>query len=154
MDYSYLTDDIWETIPGRVETEEKNPMDDIMAAYTNQNISLIEKEDTTKFPNSFFEGYSPLNKHYFELEDMYTRDLKSMEANTKIKKDIIQEELKCSHIPTMAEKDVPVIETIVENFSAKQDDTKYMQLIVFLLCGILLIFVLDKLIDLGRSLKK
>lgn len=148
MDYSYLTDDIWEHIPPRQEYEEKNPMDDIMTAYTDQNISLKEKETLYNF-----EGYSPMQHMYFELKDMYTKDIKSMENN--IKEKVVAEET-CSPSVDVHQSNFqePVIETIVETFSPNQSEQKYLHLLIFLICGILLIFIFDKLIDLGRALKK
>jgi hypothetical protein len=142
--YSYLHE-VWEPeqispipTPSAGITEEKSYMDDIMSAYTDRAAS---SENT--FNVDGYNGYSQRN--FYEIDKLYGNDINVIEKQIpKYKAEI--------DAPVCVQEVAPkLITNIVEPFSdpVKAMNSQYSELIIFLLSGILLIFMFDKLVHLG-----
>jgi len=144
--YSYLHE-VWEPEPSPISqvptvgpqgpiTDERNYMEDIMSAYTDRSAS----------PNKPFDidGYNGPSQHnYYEIEKMYENDIKVLE------KQVPNSEIE-AHVPVCTQEvSKQLITNIVEPFSAPQVSPQFSELIIFLLSGILLIFMFDRLVHLG-----
>jgi hypothetical protein len=145
--YSYLHE-VWEPEPAQVTqtrsvpiAEENSNMDDIMSAYTNRTISHDKPFNV--------EGYNgPSQQHFYEIDKMYANDIKVLEK--QVPQQAPESVSVCSQ-EIASELITNVVETFSDPVPAVLRD-QYSELVIFLLSGVILIFMFDKLVHLGSCL--
>ena len=151
--YSYL-DEVWQEESSSVIAEEDNnckPLDDIMSIYTCAKPTpqpQIENKiiQTREYSMDNVHGYTN-NHNMYNFDSYFDKDLNVIKKEpTPVLKPscIISEE-----VPSGFDRRT----AIFENYEDSPKLKDYSELIIFILCGILLILLLDKLVNLGKSLR-
>ena len=156
-DYSFLTE-IW------TEQENVHPpeppqcslynrkdgdkLDNIMDAY-------ISEESIPTKCNSVdsIRGYddSPLMKYAMELDSYYDNDL-SILRPTEEEQHVSIENPACSS--TTQEEYKKIYTNVVEKFKNDVDNTYYIEIAIYVLSGIFLIFIMEQILQLGKHIRK
>jgi hypothetical protein len=132
--YSYL-DEVWADKP-LVVTEEESRIDDIMSAYVGGKENVSGNE---------IQGYNKTS--YYGFNNVFDNDIVTMTKKEEEAKPTV-----CA-IP-QEQRPETIIQDVVETFSSQETPQKYSELMIFALSGVLLIFLFDKLVHLGRQLKR
>lgn len=149
--YSYL-DEVWhEESSSSVIAEEENckPLDDIMSIYTCAKPTPQPQIENKIIQNREYNmdnvlGYTN-NPNMYNFDSYFDKDLNVLKKETVQKPScIISEEAPSGFDRRTA---------IFENYEDSPKLKDYSELIIFILCGILLILLLDKLVNLGKSLR-
>lgn len=169
-DYAYLNE-VWSSVGGGKVKKPSDPsceggLDDIMNAYIGKSQSCdqpsgsnacAENTGNVTKPKSAYEpeGYN-LDNNYYPLTQYYGEGLKAMPPAPKATAPMV------ATIPQETLEEVPskddIYKNIIEKYSNRQNGTatpeKYIELVIYLISGFFLIFMMEQILQIGRSLHR
>jgi len=179
--YSFL-DEVWKEKHDD-STNSSNKMDDIIKYYVdddkNPTINNTVQEKTDMLYNDNVEGYTPLAQHhtFFDFNNFFDLDMQNFEnANTDDIKNIPEDEkifetIKSDELNSKEPDNIKAIKTSsVSNLEAFDNTSphhpppyfphttavgvkNYSELLLFIMVGIFLIILFDRLVALGKCLR-
>lgn len=163
--YAFLNE-IWDS--SLSETKHASPqcslkngkLDNIMDAYMKEPVICEEEETKVEKPCvdiDHLEGWdnSPILKNAYCIEDDYKNELALMKKEVEVE---VEEE----SIPYCFEERVPkpyIKEEVYRNILEKYNNSKnkqqdnYIELIIYVLSGIFLIFLMEQILQIGKHIK-
>lgn len=137
--------------------------DDIMSAYVN-NVSEecyppngLQKTFRPQHPvMEEVNGYDNNQTAHFNIDSYYKNDIQNMQqTENNTDKSIVYCEIN-EEDNSESYDDKPIYKNVVESYASNPTSAPLLsnELIIFILCGIILIFAMDKLITIGKMMKR
>ena len=138
--FSYL-EEVWGDNKEEQFTQEQ---DDIIGAYIEGQTKpdvVRHAPKTTRYDMSAVDGYTGASSSFFDVDKYYEQDVKSLQSMRQ------QESVEDVIKDTMEIADKKQAKKVIETFDQNQNFT---ELLIFLMCGVLLILMLDKVANLTK----
>ena len=149
-----------------VNRKDNAPLDNIMDAYISEESAqqkYVSAEDQTPVKKCIdvnaIQGYeenSSLLKYAYNLDSYYDNDIKTIKNS--IETTPPTQDVCTRQVATRQEQDVhniPIYRDMVESYANSPPDNKtmYIELIIYILSGIFLIFIMEQILQIGRYIK-
>ena len=160
-DYAYLNE-IWidpikvgGPTPPQCSLVNNDQLDNIMDAYISEEHNVPQETLTPHVKKCIdvntiqgYEDNSALLKYAYTLDSYYDNDIKTIKSL-----DSKEEVVPCKTEEIQETRKIPIYRDMVESFSNTPDKTSYIELVIYILSGIFLIFIMEQILQIGKYIK-